>query len=142
MQEEYIMRTSSKTLRASSVAAALIVAGIPPLAQGREARGALHMTGNVVCARCSLEKIRPTQSDQGQLYQFTHAQGTVVIRVRSVNDSPTWRYFGRPSEIPVRARDEVFRKLMAEENLFKDVEIEGALSTTKALDIFEITIHQ
>jgi hypothetical protein len=141
MQEEYIMKRISKILKASSVAAALIVAGIPPLAQGRDARGTLHITGNVVCAQCSLEKIRPTQSDQGQLYQFTHAQGAVVIRVRSVNDSPTWRYFGRPSEIPVRARGEVFRQLMAEENLLKDVEITGALSTTHALDIFEITIH-
>lgn len=65
-----------------------------------------------------------------------------MVRVRSVNDSPTWGYFGWPSEIPVRARDEVFGKLMAEENLFKDVEIDGALSTTKALDIFEITIHE
>jgi hypothetical protein len=40
----------------------------------------------------------------------------------------------------VRAQDEVFRKLTAEENLFRDVEIDGALSTTKALDIFDITI--
>ncbi len=118
------MKTISKTLKASSVAAALIVAGIPPLAQGQEARGTLPITENVVCAQCSLEEIRPTQSDQGQLYLFTHAQGAVVGRIRSVNDSPTWRYLGWPSEIPVRARDEVFRKLMAEENLFKDVEID------------------
>ena len=135
------MKTISKTLKASSVAAALVMAGIPPLAQGRDARGALHITGNVVCTQCSLEGIRLTQSDQGQLYQFTHAQGAVVMRIRSVNDSATWRYFGWPSEIPVRAQDEVFGKLTAEENLFKEVEITGALSTTKALDIFEITIH-
>jgi predicted DCC family thiol-disulfide oxidoreductase YuxK len=124
VQEEYIMNTISKTLKASSGAAALIAAGIPPLAQGQEARETLHITGNVVCAQCSLEEIRPTQSDQGQLYQFIHAQGAVVGRIRSVNDSPTWRYLGWPSEIPVRVRDEVFRKLMAEENLFKDVEID------------------
>jgi hypothetical protein len=136
------MTTISKIVKASSVAAALIVAGIPALAQGRDARGTVHMKGNVVCAQCSLEKIRPTQSEQGQLYQFTHAQGVVVVRVRSVNDSPTWRYFGWPAEIPVRAGDEVFRQLMAEGNLFKDVEITGALSTTHVLDIFEITIHE
>jgi hypothetical protein len=41
----------------------------------------------------------------------------------------------------VRAQDEVFRQLTAEENLFKDVEIEGALSTTRALDIFAVTIN-
>ena len=68
------MKTISKTLKASSVAAAVIVAGIPPLAQGQEARGTLHITGNVVCAPCSLEEIRPTQSDQGQLYQTDHTR--------------------------------------------------------------------
>ena len=135
------MKTISKTLKASSVAAALITAGIPPLAQGRDARGALHITGSVVCAQCNLEEIRPSQSDQGQLYQFIHERGTVVVRVRSVNDALTWRYFGWPSEIQVRAQDEVFGKLTAEENLFKEVEINGALSTTKALDIFDVTIH-
>jgi hypothetical protein len=88
------MKTISKTWKASSVAVVLVVAGIAPLAQGREARGALHITGNVLCARCRLEEIRPTQSDQGHLYPFTHAQGVVVVRVRSVNDSPTWRCFG------------------------------------------------
>jgi hypothetical protein len=41
----------------------------------------------------------------------------------------------------VRAQDKVFQQLTAEENLFKDVEITGALSTTHALDIFEVTIH-
>lgn len=65
-----------------------------------------------------------------------------MVRVRSVNDSPTWRYFGWPSEIPVRAQDEVFGKLTAEENLFKEVEINGVLSTTKALDIFDVAIHR
>jgi hypothetical protein len=34
----------------------------------------------------------------------------------------------------------VFRKLTAEENLFKDVEINGALSATRALDIFDVAI--
>jgi hypothetical protein len=62
------------------------------------------------------------------------------MRVRTVNDAPSWRYFGWPSEISVRARDEVFQQLTAEENLFKDVEIEGALSTTRTLDIFTVTI--
>jgi hypothetical protein len=62
------------------------------------------------------------------------------MRVRSVNDFPTWRWVGWPGEIPVRARDEIFQQLVAEENLFKDVEITGALSPTRALDIFDVTI--
>jgi hypothetical protein len=134
------MKTFSNAMLASAVAA-LLISTIPPLAQGREARGLLHLKGTVVCAQCSLEEVRKTQPDQVSLYQFTHAQGPLVMRVRSVNDAPTWRYFGWPSEIQVRAADEVFRKLTAEENLFKNVEIDGALSATRALDIFAVTVH-
>lgn len=134
------MKTMRKALMAS-VAAALVAASLPPIAQGRDARGAIHLKGTVVCGQCSLDEVRSHQANQEQLYQFTHTQGSLVMRVRSVNDSPTWRYFGWPSEIPVRADNEMFRKLTAEENLFKDVEINGALSATRALDIFDVTIN-
>lgn len=63
------------------------------------------------------------------------------MRVRSVNDFPTWRTGGWPREIPVRARDEVFQQLMAEEDWLKEVGITGALSPTCALDIFTVTIR-
>jgi hypothetical protein len=119
----------------------LVAASLPPIAQGRDARGMVHLKGSVVCGQCSLDEVRSHEVNQEQLYQFTHTQGgSLVMRVRSVNDSPTWRYFGWPSEIQVRADDEVFRKLTAEENMFKEVEINGALSTTRALDIFDVTI--
>jgi len=88
------------------------------------------------------ERGSPTQPSAGQLFQFTHAHGSLVMRVRAVNDSPRWRHVGWPSEIAVRAREEVFRQLTAEENLFKDVELEGALSTTRALDMFAIRITE
>jgi len=136
------MKTLSKTMKVNlAAAAALLFASVPPLAQGRDARGGLHITGSVICAKCELNEIRSTQASAEQLYQFTHAHGSLVMRVRAVNDGPSWRYFGWPSEIAVRARDEVFQQLTAEENLFKDVEIEGALSTTRALDIFAVTIN-
>jgi hypothetical protein len=138
-EEGRIMKTMKKALTAS-VAAALVAASLPPIAQGRDARGMIHLKGTVVCGQCDLDEVRSHQANQEQLYQFTHAQGSLVMRVRSVNDSPTWRYFGWPSEIPVRADNDVFRKLTAEENLFKDVEINGALSATRALDIFDVAI--
>ena len=80
------MNTISKTLKASSGAAALIVAGIPPLAQGQEARETLHITGNVVCAQCSLEEIRPTQSDQVRANftsSYTHKERLWDVFARS-----------------------------------------------------------
>ena len=137
------MKTISKTMKVNlAAAAALLFASVPPLAQGRDARGGLHITGSVICAKCELNEIRSTQASAEQLYRFTHAHGSLVMRVRAVNDAPSWRYFGWPSEISVRARDEGLPAThQPRENLFKDVEIEGALSTTRALDIFAVTIN-
>ena len=139
LKEGHIMKTMRKVLTAS-IAAALVATSLPPIAQGRDARGVIHLKGTVVCGQCGLDEVRPHQANQEQLYQFNHTQGSLVMRVQSVNDSPTWRYFGWPSEIYVRADDEMYHKLTAEENLFKDVEIDGALSSTRALDIFDVTI--
>jgi len=134
------MTTFRKTIR-TGLAAALLLAGITTGVQGQvSGRGLLHIKGSVVCEGCSLDEARKAQPNQPQLYQLTHEQGQIVMDVRSVNNSPTWRYFGWPAEIRVRAQDRLFEKLSAEENLFKDVEITGLLSTTRALDIFEVTI--
>jgi hypothetical protein len=135
------MKMLSQTMMVT-LTAALWLASVPPLAQGRDARGRLHITGNVMCTKCALHEVRSTQASAGQLYQFTHAHGSLVMRVRTVNDSPSWRPVGWPSEIAVRAGAEVWRQLSAEETLFKDVELEGALSTTRALDIFAIRITE
>jgi len=102
--------------------------------------GLLHIKGTVVCRGCSLDEVRKAQPNEHTLYQLTHEQGQIVMDVHSVNNSPTWRYFGWPAELQVRAQDGLFQQLTAEENLFKDVEITGLLSTTRALDIFEVTI--
>ncbi len=149
------MTTFRKTIR-TSIVAALLLAGITTGVHGQVSGGGLlHIKGSVVCRGCSLDEARKAQPSQDQLYQLTHEQGQIVMNVHSVNNSPTWRYFGWPAEInnsptwryfgwpaeiQVRAQDGLFEKLAAEENLFKDVEITGLLSTTRALDIFEVTI--
>ncbi len=133
------------------VAAALLLAGVTSGARGQvaggglsafggEGRGMTIIKGNVVCAGCSLEEVRQTQPSQHQLYQLMHEKGQVVMRVRTVDNSPTWRYFTWPSEIRVRAKDSLFQQLTAEENLSKEVEITGLFSTTGALDIFAVTV--
>ena len=135
------MTTVSKVI-STSVAAGVLLAGMTTVTQGRESRGLLHINGSVVCAPCSLEEIRPRQPEQEQLYQFMRGTEQLVMRVRAVNDFPTWRTGGWPREIPVRAQDAVFQQLMAEENWLKEVEITGALSSTRALDIFTVTIRR
>ena len=134
------MTTFRKTIR-TSIVAALLLAGITTGVHGQVSGGGLlHIKGSVVCRGCSLDEARKAQPSQDQLYQLTHEQGQIVMNVHSVNNSPTWRYFGWPAEIRVRAQDGLFQQLTAEENLFKEVEITGLLSTTRALDIFAVTI--
>jgi hypothetical protein len=87
-----------------------------------------------------VDELRKMRFSQHQLYQLTHAQGQVVMEVHTVNDSPSWRPASWPGEIQVRAREELFRRLTAEENFFKEVEITGLFSTTRALDIFDVRI--
>jgi len=122
---------------------ALLLASMDTIAHGRDARGGqAFIKGRVVCARCSLDELRNTAAEPGQLYQFTRDHDRLVMQVHAVNDYPLWRsYFGWPAEISVRAQDAVFQRLLAEESLFKDVEISGVVSSTGALDIFDVTVH-
>ncbi len=103
------MTTFGKTIR-TGVAAALMLAGITTGVQGQVSGGGLlHIKGNVVCRGCSLDEARNAQPSQHQLYQLTHEQGQIVMDVRSVNNSPRWRYFGWPAEIQVRAQNSLFQ---------------------------------
>ncbi len=129
-----------RTMAGVAFAAILMTTGITAGVQGQMSTGLLHIKGKVLCAGCALDELRRTASAGRQLYQLTHEQGQVVVDIRSVNGFPAWHSFSWPGEIRVRAQDELFHKLIAEENLFKEVEITGLLSTTKALDIFDVKI--
>ena len=49
----------------------LLFASVPPLAQGRDARGGLHITGSVICATCELNEIRSTHEGARHRYDAT-----------------------------------------------------------------------
>jgi hypothetical protein len=131
------------------MAATLLLAGITTGAQGFVPGGGASgfgmgsgmaiIKGQVLCAGCNLEEVRKAQPDTHHLYQLTHKQGQVVMQVRSVNGSAMWD-LPWPPRLAVRAKDEVFQQLSAEENLMKDVEITGILRHTRTLDIFAVTI--
>jgi hypothetical protein len=108
--------------------------------RGQMSRGPVHIKGTILCAGCAIDELRKRRFSQHQLSQLTHAQGQVVLEVRTVNDTPSWRPASWPGEVQVRAREELFRRLTAEENLFKEVEIIGLFSTTRALDIFDVKV--
>jgi hypothetical protein len=142
--------TVSKTLK-TTVVMILLLVSISPGAQGfmsggagsfgGEIRGPVQLRGTVVCTQCSLDEVRQAQPHAHDLYELTHRQGQVVLKVTWVNDSQRWRLLAWPPRLWVRAKDEVFQQLAAEENLLKEIEILGLLNNPQTLDIFELTVR-
>lgn len=108
---------------------------------GRSARTPLHIHGSVVCTDCGLEKVRQAQPREHDLYQFSHKSGQLVFKVIAVDNQATFNALAWPPRFWVRASDEMLRKLSAEENLFKPIEITGMLSSTRTLDIAEVAVR-
>jgi hypothetical protein len=143
------MGTVRDTLKLT-VAVLLLLAGISPSAQGfvpggagsfgEETKRPVQLRGTVVCAKCTLDEVRQAQPNEQALYELTHRQGQVVLKVTWVNNSQQWRLLASPPRPWVRAKDGVFQQLTAEENLMKEVEIHGLLHHTRTLDIFEVTV--
>jgi len=92
----------------------------------------------VLCANCTLEEVQHRQPNTHKLYQFTHRQGVLVMQVSAVND---FEMFAFPApRLAMRAPDQVFQQLTAEENLFREVEITGVLNNTHTVDIFKVLL--
>jgi hypothetical protein len=144
------MATVSKTLK-TTVVMILMLASIATGAQGfapggtgafgGETRGPVQLRGTVVCAKCTLDEVRQAQPHAHDLYELTHRQGQVVLKVTWVNDSQRWRLLAWPPRLWVRAKNEVFEQLAAEENLMKEIEILGFLNNPQTLDIFALTVR-
>jgi hypothetical protein len=143
------MATFNNTLRTSLAAALLLtcittgVQGevIKVLVRGEVVTGPMRLRGTVICVACSLEEAQKAQSDTRTLYQLTHEQGQIVMRMSTINNSKNWSLFAWPPQIRVRAQDDLWQKLTAEENLLQEVEITGLLSNARTLDIFAVTIR-
>jgi hypothetical protein len=144
------MVTVSKTLK-TTVVVILLLAGISTGAQGfapggtgalgGETRGPVQLRGTVVCAQCTLDEVQKAQPHEHALYELTHRQGQVVLKVTWVNNSQRWRLLTWPPRLWVRAKDEVFQQLAAEETLMKEIEILGLLNNPRTLDIFALTVR-
>jgi hypothetical protein len=116
------------------------VAGGGVSAFGGELRGATRFTGKVVCVGCTLEGVQSAHPDLHHLYQLTHNQERVVMGVSQIDEPQLWSYFAWPPQIRVRAKDELFQHLTAEQNLVKEVEITGLLRNTRTLDMFSVKV--
>jgi hypothetical protein len=113
----------------------------PPFGFGGDMKDMTFIRGNIVCAGCTLDEARKAHKDRHSLYELEYKDGRVVVDVNWVDDAPRWDSIVGPSRrLWVRAEDKVLRKLTAEENLFKEVEISGVLRSTRTFDIADVTI--
>lgn len=145
------MKSLHKTLR-WSVALALTIGSLTSSAYGLvggltgsvggESRSMIQLKGNLVCAQCSLDEVRHGQpSKASTLYQLTHQSGQVVIDISRVDDTSRWNTLLGPHRLSVRAHEQTFKTLMAEENMFKEVEITGMLRNTRTFDVANVTVN-
>jgi len=101
----------------------------------------MQLRGTLVCAQCNLNDVQATQPHRNHLYELTHKHGRIVLEVTQINDPQTPLTLGSPPRFSVRAPDQVFGQLTAEENMFKEVDIIRLLNNTRTLDIFAVTVH-
>jgi hypothetical protein len=146
---ERTMATFSKTLR-TGIVVTLVLAGAAAVAQGQvpaggfflggTGRGIVQIKGKVVCADCTLEEVRNMHPHEQKFYQLSHRRGRVVIGVTAVNDASMFDALAWPPRLWVRGADSLLRRLGAEENLFKEMEITGLLSNSRTLAVFDVAI--
>jgi hypothetical protein len=98
---------------------------------------------------CTIEDARAAHPGLTDLYELSHKQGKVVIRVSSVDNSTSsedenvtglWKDISQSPQLAVRAEDSIFQKLVDKRNQAKELEITGILRTTRTLDIADITV--
>jgi hypothetical protein len=99
-----------------------------------------RLTGKVVCVGCTVEEVHKASPDQHDLYLLSHRRGQVVIEVERASEPQLWRALTVSPQLWVRASDELFTELTAEQNLFKEVEISGLLRNTRTLDMVSVSI--
>ena len=108
---------------------------------GGGGRGALRITGKIVCTNCSLDEVRKAQPNLYHLYQLTHKDGQAVVEVDTVNSSARWGMLTWPPQLWVRAEDKILQQLTAEKNSSKDIEITGILSNSRTFDVFDVAVQ-
>jgi len=72
---------------------------------------------------------------------LTHKNGQVVVEVKMVNDSARWSALTWPPRLWVRAENNVFQQLIAEQNVSKDVKITGILNNSRTFDVLGVDVQ-
>ncbi len=148
--------TRGKTL-GIGLAAFLFVAGITTQVQGftgggdacahggfgGSVRSMIQFTGTIMCVDCNLadfEQIRP--GIEGDFYELNYEGQRLVINITAiVGQENGWGAIAWPPSLYVRTKPSNFQKLVAEENLFKTIEVTGLIRGTRRLDIMTLVIQ-
>src|SRR5215813_6829900 len=134
-------------LQQSLIAVVLLTAieagATPPGAGGSvggETRGITFFRGTIICTGCSLEAARAANPHLSHLYAFDSDRGQVVVNMDDADERMWWEAIvGLSNRVWLRAPDEVLNSLVAEENLFKKVEVAGLLRKEGVFDIGSVT---
>lgn len=126
-------------------------AGVRMGGGGGEVRGPSIIGGRVICTQCDIEQVREGQPDLMNLYELHHVDGQVVMQVEPREDTLTddvwwlsdgairWKTIaGLANSVSVRTPSYLFQQLMEEENLMKQVQINGLLRTTNTYDVVSV----
>jgi len=106
-----------------------------------ETRGVTFFRGTIICAGCSLEAAQAANPRLGRLYAFDSDRGQIVVRMNDADDRMWWEAItGLSNRVWLRGPDEVLNSLMAEENLFKEVEVAGLLRKDGIFDVGGVTL--
>ncbi|HEV8711465.1 MAG TPA: hypothetical protein VGX03_01395 [Candidatus Binatia bacterium] len=146
------MTTAGKSIRAS-IGAVMLLVSLSPSVYGRihggvilpfggKFRNLTRIKGSVVCVGCSLEEAQKAQAEAGRVYELKRAEEQrVVLRVDWVDDAAYWESVILGHRLWVRAPDNLWRELTAEENLFKKLEISGLLHSDRTFDLVSIIVN-
>jgi hypothetical protein len=108
---------------------------------GGESQGITQIRGKVLCGDCNLTDVREDQSNVHKLYQLTYPGGRLVFQVEWVSEPQRWTDLVSSPLLHVHRKTSLFQQLVAEENLFREVEITGLLRDTQTLDISEVSFR-
>ena len=146
--------TSGKNL-GIGLAAFLFVAGMTTHVQGfsdactnhsgfgGSVRSMIQFTGTIMCVDCDLADLEQIQPGiEGDFYQLNYEGQRLVINITAVTGQENgWGSIAWPPNLYVRTKPSTFQKLVAEENLFKTIEVTGLIRGTRRLDIMTLVVQ-
>ena len=107
---------------------------------GGEARGVTFFRGTIICVDCSLAAAQAANPRLGRLYAFNSDRGQIILSMNDADDRMWWEAItGLPNRFWLRGPEEVLNSLIAEENLFKKVEVAGLLRKDGIFDVGGVT---